>query len=298
MMRLDDKADETYIKAAVYGPGGTGKTTFATSAPKPLILLSERQGVLHIRQAAMRAGRPMPAVLLMQNAEDYRRVLVALRGDRTGPLMIKDDQGKLLQQFDEWPETVVIDSLTDACRLFVNEIRVQSPPKPGKDGLPVDSTRFWGVLGDRALQLILAFRNLPFHVLFLCTMDDRTTGEGSAEERTVRPAMPMRRMADELCAAVNVMAVTFRTQDPKTKQPVFGIRTQGPDWMLLKPHYPLRAVECSDYSDWVARINGEKPPTLDPLVGPVDMRESAAQAIETLEAIANNTEGSEASSNG
>lgn len=257
-----EAAGDRFLKALVYGQPGTGKTNFGVSAPKPLILLSEHQAVPHVRSAAKRMGRPAPMVLAMETLSDYRHVLVALRGDKAQPFVVRGggaEGNDVTFTSKTWPETVVLDSLTDACELVTAEIRRESPPKIGKDGLPVDSERYWNVLGDRCANLIRRFRDAPMNVLFLCLLDDRLTGEGDAQVRSIGPSLPMRKLPNAVQAAVNVVGVTYRkrgdTKDGVTPS-VYGIRTTGPDYMALKPFPPLRDQEVTDFTSWCKRIAG------------------------------------------
>ena len=264
-MRVIDTeaADERYLKALVYGQSGTGKTSFGVSAPKPLILLSEQQAVPHVRAAAKRLGRPCPPILVMETLQDYRLALTALRADKAQPFHVRDDAGETVLELAEWPETVVLDSVTDACELVSEEIRTQSPPKIGRDGLPVDSERYWNVLGDRLQKLIRSFRDLPMNVLFLCLLDERVQKdkEGAEISRWVGPQLAMRKMPAVVQAAVNVVGVTYRrrakTAAKDGSRPMeYGIATIGPDFMQLKPFPPLRDYEVTDFSSWCKRIAG------------------------------------------
>ncbi len=259
----------------MYGKSGSGKTTLGVTAPKPLILLSERQGMVVIRQAAARLGLPVPAVIHMQSLEDYRSVLRALHGSRAEPFRVFETidtattgpRRQLVFELpvDQWPETVVLDSTTDAMRLVIEEIRQQSPPKAGQDGLPVDSQRFWQVLESRAMNLIQGYRDVKAHKLFLCLCDDRMTGEDDNQKRSITPDLPMRKFPEKLSAACNVMAYAYR-REKKTQRPdrqgvevktIYGVMTGGPEHMLLKPHPPLRQFEVPNYSAWVQIIRGE-----------------------------------------
>lgn len=252
---------ELYLKACVYGPSGTGKTSLGVTAPKPLILLSETQGQLHIKQAALRLGVPEPETLHMDGLDDYRCVLRALHGDRSKPFKVTDMDGNTVLEGD-WPETVVIDSLTDAARLIIKEIRTISPPKPGKDGLPVDAQRFWNTLQDRLQNLILAFRNAPAHVLFLALADDRMVGPDDQQQRSVAPDLPMRKLANFLAGNCNVMGYSYRAEkrigdEVKTG---FGVMFSAGEAFLVKQCAPLRATERADFGAFVAAIlNGVNP---------------------------------------
>lgn len=260
----------------MYGKSGSGKTTLGVTAPKPLIALSERQGMVVVRQAAARLGLPVPAVIHMQSLEDYRGLLRAFHGSRSEPFRVFETvdttsgpRRQLVFELpvDQWPETVVLDSTTDAMRLVIEEIRTQSPPKAGQDGLPVDSQRFWQVLESRAMALIQGFRDVKAHKLFLCLCDDRMVGEDDNQKRSITPDLPMRKFPEKLSAACNVMAYAYR-REKKTLQKVgdrqvtdvrtiYGVMTGGPEHMLLKPHPPLRKFEVPNYSAWVQMIRGE-----------------------------------------
>lgn len=284
-----DSSDSNTIKALIYGKPGSGKTNIGVSAPKPLILLTERQAVPNIKKAAKRLGRPRPPTFPISSLDDFRAVAKAFHGDRSKPFTVIDGvTGDVRFELAEWPETVVVDSLTDACELVTEEIRRQAPPRPGKDGLPVDSERYWNVLSDRCAKLIRAYRDLPAHVLFLCLLKDKETGEGEEKSRVIAPQLPMNALVNVVMAAVNVVGVTYRRRgdavqatDPDGKPAVrpdgkplmvrpmaYGVATTGPDFMELKPFPPLRDNEVTDFSSWVKRINGEDdgqapPPPMD-----------------------------------
>lgn len=258
MQRIDTADAEMYWKIALAGPGGTGKTSMGVSAPKPLILLSERQGMPSIRLAAKRMGRPLPPVLLVESVDDYTDAFRALQGPKDKPFKIMQGDTVVLElPVEQWPETVVVDSLTDACDVLREDLRVQSPPRRGRDGLPVDAQRLWGVLIDRTTLLIKRFRDLPMHVIFLCLISDKTKldDDGNTIERVVTPKLATKDLANTLCAAVNVMAYTYRTVD-KRKEAVYGSMTIGPEGVMTKPCEPLRGREVADLSSWIERLNG------------------------------------------
>jgi len=297
-----ESKEKAWIKALIYGKPGTGKTTFGVSAPKPLILLSERQGVVHVRAAAKRMGVAPVGVLYMAEIADYRAVLRSLvRGTvdpsaKSGPFVVKAEDGAEIFRSDEWPETVVLDSVTDACRLIDAQILIESPPKLGKDNLPVNSERYWSVLKDRCERLIRSFRDVDFNVLFLCLEDDKVMGEGDEAERKVGPSLPMRSLPDVVAAAVNVVGVMTRrvrqgvSEDGGRADAEIDhvVRTVGPQYMLTKPYRPLRDVEVANFSSWVERIRA-------------DIAGEAVEAppvVARREAVAENAENAEASADG
>lgn len=281
MERLDTAPEEEFLKALVYGNPGTGKTSIGVTAPEPLILLGERQGMPHIRKAAKRLGIELPRVLLCTKAEDYRnalRALHALKPDATDLVITAtetyyDESDKkrekpktkttVVERFEGWrPQTIVVDSTTEAMQLFADEIDRQSPPRLGKDGLPVRSDRYWGTLIDRCTKLVRGFRALPFNVLFLALMDDRIEGEGEDAYRTATPMVATRKLATTLASVVNVVGITYRKQTREKDEAgdvvyEYGVTTLGKPWQTTKPFRPLRDEETPDFGSWVARVNGD-----------------------------------------
>lgn len=257
MQRIDNCDEERFLKAAVYGRSGTGKTSLGVTCPSPIILASERQCILSVKQAAKRLGlKEAPPTLHMESVEDYRRVIKAMHGNRAEPFRIKSREGDVLYEQDVWPQTCVIDSLTDAGRIISEEIQEMSPPKPGKDGLPTQPMRYWGVLIDKMTNLIQEFRNVPMNVLFLCLVDDRDVGEGEQQVRMVTPSLPVKRLPDTLAAACNLMGYQYRTETREKRDgkdvvvTSFATMFQGPEHFLLKQCAPLRRVEKSNFAMW------------------------------------------------
>lgn len=286
MIRLDDCASENYKSAAIYGRSGTGKTSFGVTAPKPLICLMERQGMVHVRQAAARLGIVCPPTALCESIGDLRAIAAACLGDKRKPFRAikqrKTADGKtedeVVLTLTEWPETVVVDSMTEAGRLMVESIDREAPPIIGKDGLPAHSQNYWGVLRTRFGNLVRTFRSLPMHKIFLALEDDKEFGEEGNKSRWVGPSLPMRALADELTSAVNVVGRTYRRvrivnrEGRKETQITYGVLTVGPEYAITKPYRPLRDSEVPNFSEWCRIIDGSLVPGGEgvPLPGEMD----------------------------
>ena len=289
MQRLDTDMTEKYVSAAIYGRSGTGKTSFVVSAPSPLICLTERQGLVHVKQAAARLNKPIPPVFYCEDLGDLRNLVKAFMGDKSKPFRIRsrspDNSAseKILFELEKWPETIGIDSFTDVCCMVTECLDRESPPRVGSDGLPTHTQNYWGALDTRCSSMIRNIRDLPVNKIFLCLADDKEIGEGAQKTRMLAPSLPMRKLAEKLCAAVNVVGYTFRTvkrkQTPeglKTKLH-YGVLTVGPDYMLTKPYRPLRDAEIPDFSYWLSVIRGDVPERPAP-VAPDDL-ESGEEAV-------------------
>lgn len=256
MKRLDtEDASMIHLKALVYGNTGGGKTTLGVTCPDPLIVLSEGQGYLAIKSAADRMGVPMPQVVLVETADDLRSVMVGLAGSRDEPLRIVDRETGDTQEY-RWPQSVVLDSMTDIVEgLYMKEL-VKILPKD-EHGEPEDSRKMYGILGKRIDAVLRFFRDLPMHVLFLCQANDEMIGEDNNKKRHVKPQLPGK-LSKKICQSVNMVGYIFRKYtgvgDDDQREIGYTVWTTGPDWMELKACRPLVDHEVPDFRDWVMRL--------------------------------------------
>lgn len=286
-MHAIDWNEPVWLKAMVYGKSGSGKTSIGVSAPRPLILLNQVQALVHIKEAAKRLGKPTPPVLIMSSMADYRAVLKALRAPKDKPFQViaeppRDADGnitgppRVVLELPEWPATVVLDDVTDAAEIITAEIRRESPPQLGKDGLPVDSDRFWNELRKRFLAFTRAFRDVPLHTLFLALLDHRPAREDDPDSKDwTGPMVPMRAFPGMLMASVAAVGVAYRKRvvsKDKDGKPVvsfhWAVATQASEAYEIKPHPALRPYEVPDFSSWVMRIvdpDAPAPPAPPPM---------------------------------
>lgn len=283
---LNDDLEEQYTKGTLYGKSGAGKTTLGCTAPRPLILLSERQGFRSVRDAARRLGIPLPPTIWVQSLTDVRHILAALQSDPVAPIAtalrrtLKDAVDANGEAVDveafiatlpyQKPETIILDSATEMFALISDDIERTAGKKIGRDGLEAKPERYWGVLRDRSEKMIRSFRDLPYHVFFLALLKDATIGEGEEQSRVVEPACPMKALPGALAAAVNVVGIVSVAQEPRKVEGPDGessivydykrwVRFAGPSWMLLKAMEPLGTYEPPNIAGWLTRIEHDEP---------------------------------------
>ncbi len=252
-MKLVDTLNETRFKALIYGKTGSGKTSLTATCERPLVLLTERQGLLHLREACARNDVPVPPVLFLDTLQDFRDVAHALHGDRDNPFRVTSGSNVVYE--GEWPETVVIDSLTAAGQMLADELDALSPPKPGKDGLPARHMRVWGVLGERFAKLVMAYRDAPVDVLFLALAQDRETGDEHNRTREIKPQLPMSKLGEQVAAMCNCAGYAYRSET-KERGVQWGVMFHGPEFMLTKACGGLRSHEPPSYSAWKGLVFG------------------------------------------
>lgn len=271
MAKLADLNSHTpYLKAGIMGPSGSGKSSLGATAPRPLILLSEKQGKDPAVARARALGLPDPTIVEVDCLQDYRDCIKGFHGDRSKPFRWVTQDGAVLLEMDPWPESVVIDSLTDACELVEEAIRKDAPPKKGEDGLDTFSQRHWNELKRRCQRLIRAFRDLDANVLFLSLVDEKTTETSDGvTTRSIVPQLPMRKLPDILMQATNVCGYMQRkvvrdenggvvreeTPDGENGNMVLAVQviTNAPSYVKVKPCTALDDIEVPDFTSWVER---------------------------------------------
>ena len=261
-MWMNIEQPDSLLKLCVWGEPGTGKTWLGCSAPKPVILLTERHGFETVRAWARDAGQPMPPVFWIQSTRDLKQALDALASSSNPIADIAKHHGATAKQiaalpYDK-PKTVVLDSLTEMADMVIREMEASNPPQIGKDGYPVRSQRFWPVMEAKVLGITRAFRDLPMHSLFLCLQMNKTVGDEGNQRRIMGPSMPMNKMPGaiaSMCNAVGMMQVANDSADDETGQMQFvrQVRFLLPDYATSKVCRPLLDVESPDVSEWIAK---------------------------------------------
>jgi hypothetical protein len=160
------------VKAVLYGPPGSGKTTMGSTFPDVLFLSAE-SGLLSVRDKAL-------DVWTIDSWEDLEEAFAFLKA---GGHKYK---------------SVVIDSLTE-CQKKLNEHIVRKFPGKRRDYEDLMSMSDWGYSMDRFRRMCRAFRDLPMNVVFIAL--DQT--EATEEETVTKPALSGKTLATELMGWVD-----------------------------------------------------------------------------------------------
>jgi phage nucleotide-binding protein len=234
---------------AVYGRSGTGKTTFASTFPKPILLLDiEDHGTSSIADVA------------------GIDVISITRWSEFGEVydLVTDNKYKTKYK------TIVFDTISQMQLIGANHVLAK---KRKPTVIQIDwgtmTMQDWGDLGAMMKEQITLFRNLPLEVVFLAqeriTNNDEDSGVLAPE---VGPALSPA-IASHLNACVDVIASTFikrrrRKVNNKTVEidPIYSMRI-GPSPVYVtkvrKPKLIQLPNEIDDptYTDVIEIIRGE-----------------------------------------
>lgn len=267
MLRIDLDEATSFYRVGIYGEPGTGKTSIGATAPDPLFILSERNGIPHIRKSAARVGRKVAGVVFVERFHDYRLILRALKQSIGKPRLVipGTTPADPPAYSGRWPKTLVIDHVTDAARLCTLEIRgtvqknSKGDQKLDRDGLPREADAYWRHLVDRMTALITGFRDLPCHIVFLAHQKNEKVKRGIGRHAPVdihaKPMLPTEDLVRVFVGSVNVVGQTFRRVEGGRL--VWGISTGSADNVVSKPLPPLRTREVPDLTDWFDRLDAE-----------------------------------------
>ena len=271
-MLLNQTAPTRRYVITVYGATGTGKSTMSTTLPKPVILLLERQGWESIRDASKGKKGGPPPTFHLATIEDLRAAVTILATEKE-PLrgLVKkfvpaaEQEAALAAMPYLRPESVAVDSISEAFRLVADGVEKEAPSKISpKSGLPVRGMDGMGVIRDRCERLLRTLRDLgDYQVLLLAQLDDREKSEGDDKVRSVGPMAPMRYLQQSIASVSNAVGITERRRvvskekgpNDETKMEVaWGVMFTGPDWMVTKTIHGLRDTETQNVGAWLKRI--------------------------------------------
>ena len=229
--KLTDR--QRYMNVLVYGESGVGKTTFASSAPKPILWLESEGGTDSIANE----DREHIDIARVTGLETYREALA----------LLLDNPGQY--------STVVLDSFTETQAGILKEImRAAVAQDADRDEFaPLFSE--WGRLTGVMREIARGFRDLPMHTVITALQredTDELTGRVKVRPR-LSPAL-----ADELPGYMDVVGYMYAKGDVVDKK-VADTDQEIERYMLLRPTIKhvakLRAPKGSNPPDYL--INAE-----------------------------------------
>jgi phage nucleotide-binding protein len=171
----------------VYGESGVGKTTFAATAPRPILWLEAEGGTHSI-------GDPVGIdIARVSSLADYREAL------------------KYLQANEDKYESVVIDSITETQAAMLKEIMraVKAADMSRDEFQPLFAE--WGKVTGVLREIARAYRDLPMNTVFTAlTREDKDELTGKVR---IRPRLSPA-LAEELPAFMDAVVYLY-TATPK-----------------------------------------------------------------------------------
>lgn len=234
----DLPSESILLKLLLYGDSGAGKTWTASTAPRPIYLLTEPNGLPTIRSAN-------PDAIVVQADEangGLDKVREFLQAARSGDL--KSATGC---------ETVVVDSLNELQRMLRDEIL------RGKRGRPDQGTfgiQDWGMLTDKMRRLVRSFRDLPFHVVGITHAS--VTEHEATGQRYVRPMFQGKSLPNEIAGYFSAVGLMYRERITDADGDLVvhhRVMLEGPASVVSKVLPGLDSVEIPDITDWLRRMS-------------------------------------------
>lgn len=213
------------VKGLIFGCTGIGKSWLCAQSPKPVIVLTEKNGITSVAHA-----NPDAIVIECLSADDLFKVILDAQDKK---LDLEDENGELHQiEFD----TLVIDSLTEAQRLIRDRIleRAKREEMILKD---------WNTLANHMQKMVRAIRDLPCHVI--CTALQEELYEDSTGVRYVRPQFDGKKTTQQIAQYFNFVGWLYKKDGGISKSselmPRF-LMLDGPSNIMCKPAHPVVGV--------------------------------------------------------
>lgn len=150
---------EPYLKVLAYGRNGSGKTRFACTAPKPLLIDIQEQGTKSVRTYEG---------VEVFHARSWKEAVWAYWYLKAG---------------GHDHESVILDTLTGLQNICMVQVLKESGDRDPTKDPKTASQRDWGKLAQLMKEYLLNVRNLPLHVVF--TAQERTY-DNEEDERIER----------------------------------------------------------------------------------------------------------------
>lgn len=220
--RIQPGAPPEHIRALVVGLPSSGKTTFAGTCPRPLVISDSIEGGWKTLQTMDPSlyWDPSYAPMIwlieraMSNGKGPGDVLQMLTKLEAAAHTGRFENGEL------FPRTLIVDPISIYTDRMLSELKLYDP---GMDGRQV-----YGALADHLKILVMRFHALPCHVMWLC----HTTKEGGLAISG--------QMAEKFPAFADFKWMTYVDSMNPNVPPSYQLYTQPfRQWNFLGGRFPL-----------------------------------------------------------
>jgi hypothetical protein len=221
-----------HVKALLHGNSGAGKTWASVSAPSPIVLLTEANGMASIKHANPDA--------IVVHAKDMGVVREFFQEAMSGTFS------------DAGCKTIVVDSLTEIQRMMRDEIMV------GRQNYADFSMKDWGELTERMRRFVRILRDVPYHVVATALSSISEDADGV---RHIVPQFQGRAIGNEIAGYFSLVGYVHKREvEDEDGGKVILRRTmlEGPSRVLCKPCGSLGGIVESDITEWFREISGDE----------------------------------------
>ena len=228
---------------ALYGRSGTGKTTLASTYPKPILYLN----ILDNGDDSIRDVDDIDVVDIESSEELQEQLLWLAKQANKGKLIYK---------------TVVLDTMTQLQGIFVAELGEKKKLAKGKKAgdFGTLTKQDWGSIAGDLKAVIMDVRNLPVESVFIA--QERVFNAGDEEDDGIDALAPevgtklMPSVNKDLCASVSIIGNTFirikvhkeevKGKTVRTVEKIFCLRL-GPNEVYTTKIRKPKGVKAPDY---------------------------------------------------
>lgn len=227
----------------LYGRSSTGKTTLASTYPKPILYFNIRDNGTDSISDVEDID-----VVEIETSEELKEQILWLHKQA--------ERGKLIYK------TVVLDTMTQLQSILVEEMGEKKKLKGKRAGdFGTLHKQDWGAIAGDLKAVIMNIRNLPVESVFIA--QERVFNAGDEEDDGLDQLMPevgtrlMPSVNSDLCASVSVIGNTFikvkvtREKDAKGKkvkriEKIYCLRL-GPNEVYTTKIRKPKGIEAPDY---------------------------------------------------
>jgi hypothetical protein len=268
-----------HAKFLLFGKSGAGKTRLGATAPNPIVLLTEANGLATLRRANPDAG--------VIEAYAPTKYGLSTSYEVVAQFMVAAHAGEFAAA---GYRTVVVDSGTEVQRILRDQILRE------KGQLQNAGYQFtqqdWGMLTERMRRFARSVRDLPYHVVFLALSQEKQDEDGVEH---VAPSFEGQKLPNEIAQFFSAVGYVYKKRakvivEGQAEQEVtrHAVLFQGASKYLVKPCDPLADVEGCDVSNWIERITAE--PTTTPTTAHATVTQNNANASSEKAPVAVTTE--------